>query len=110
AAMCLNSFPACRTLCALCALAAGLAATSTAFADAKVYEQALQSTTWVLTKTAGKTSSGTGVLIDAEKKLVITNFHVVGEARSALVFFPAMQGDKPIVTRKHYVDNVKTLA
>jgi hypothetical protein len=63
----------------------------------------------VLTKTAGKTSSGTGVLIDAEKKLVVTNFHVVGEARNAIVFFPAMKDDKPIVTRKHYVDNVKTL-
>jgi serine protease Do len=63
----------------------------------------------VLTKSSGKTSSGTGVLIDAEKKLVVTNFHVVGEARNAIVFFAAMQDGKPIVNRKHYVDNVKTL-
>jgi serine protease Do len=107
--MSLSSLRFGRSLLTLCALAAGLAAASPAFADAKVYEQALQSTTWVLTKTAGKTSSGTGVLIDAEKKLVVTNFHVVGEARNAIVFFPAMQNEKPIVTRKHYVDNVKTL-
>jgi hypothetical protein len=40
---------------------------------------------------------------------VVTNFHVVGEARNAIVFFPAMKDDKPVVTRKHYVDNVKTL-
>jgi len=107
--MSLPSFRFGRSLLALCALTAGLAAASPAFADAKIYEQALQSTTWVLTKTAGKTSSGTGVLIDAEKKLVVTNFHVVGEARNAIIFFPAMKDDKPIVTRKHYVDNVKTL-
>jgi len=107
--MSLPSFRFGRSILALCALAAGLSAASPAFADAKIYEQALQSTTWVLTKTAGKTSSGTGVLIDAEKKLVVTNFHVVGEARNAIVFFPAMKDDKPIVTRKHYVDNVKTL-
>jgi hypothetical protein len=107
--MSLSSLRFGRSLLALCALAAGLSTASPAFADAKVYEQALQSTTWVLTKTAGKTSSGTGVLIDAEKKLVVTNFHVVGEARNAIVFFPAMKDDKPVVTRKHYVDNVKTL-
>jgi len=107
--MSLNSLCFGRLLIALGTLAAGLAAASPAFADAKVYEQAVQSTTWVLAKTAGKTSSGTGVLIDAEKKFVVTNFHVVGEARKALVFFPAMQDGKPIVTRKHYVDNAKTL-
>jgi len=107
--MSLNAFRIGRSLLTLCALTAGLAAASPAFADAKIYEQALQSTTWVLTKTAGKTSSGTGVLIDAEKKLIVTNFHVVGEARNAIIFFPAMKDDKPIVTRKHYADNVKAL-
>lgn len=98
-----------RVLLALAALATSLAAALPAWADAKVYEDALQSTTWVLTKAGGKTSSGTGVLIDAEKRIVVTNFHVVGEARSAIIFFPAMQDGKPNVTRKHYVDNVRTL-
>ena len=103
------SFRFTRILLAVAALAASLAAAVPAWADAKVYEEALQSTTWVLTKTSGKTSSGTGVLVDIEKRLVVTNFHVVGEARTAIIFFPAMEGGKPIVTRKHYVDNLKTL-
>jgi serine protease Do len=98
-----------RLFLALSLVAAGLVAAPAAWADSKTYEQALQSTAWVLTKSSGKTSSGTGVLIDAEKKLVVTNFHVVGEARNAIVFFAAMQDGKPIVNRKHYVDNVKTL-
>ena len=104
-----TSFRFCQVLLAVAAMAASLAMTAPAWADAKVYEEALKSTTWVLTKTQGKTSSGTGVLVDAEKKLVVTNFHVVGEARTAIIFFPAMTDGKPNVTRKHYVDNVRTL-
>ena len=78
-------------------------------ADNTVYQTALKSTVWVLAKTAGETSSGTGVLVDVEKKLVITNFHVVGEARAAVIFFPDFKNEKAEVTRKHYLDNVKTL-
>lgn len=90
----------------LCCLIAGL---STVKADSEVYKKALPSTVWVLAKSGGETSSGTGVLIDAEKKLVITNFHIVGEARAAVLFFPDMKNGSPVVTRKHYLDNVKTL-
>ncbi|HZN35652.1 MAG TPA: serine protease [Pirellulaceae bacterium] len=104
-----SSFRFTRILLAVAALAASLAMAVPAWADAKVYEEALQSTTWVLTKTSGKTSSGTGVLVDLEKRLVVTNFHVVGEARTAIIFFPAVENGKPIVARKHYVDNLKTL-
>jgi len=78
-------------------------------ADSTVYQTALKSTVWVLAKTAGETSSGTGVLVDVEKKLVITNFHVVGEARAAVIFFADFKNEKADVTRKHYLDNVKTL-
>ena len=78
-------------------------------ADSAAYQTALKSTVWVLAKTAGETSSGTGVLVDVEKKLVITNFHVVGEARAAVIFFPDFKNEKADVTRKHYLDNVKTL-
>jgi hypothetical protein len=99
-----------RTILASLVTVASLAATTHAWADAEVYQNVLQSTTWVLAKAGDKTSSGTGVLVDAEKKLVISNFHVVGEARTAIVFFPDMQNDKPVVSRKHYVDSVKTLA
>jgi len=78
-------------------------------ADAKVYLQTLRSTTWVLAKNSSGTSSGTGVLVDASRKLILTNFHVVGDARVAVVFFPEIQGDKPIVSRQHYLDNVRKL-
>jgi hypothetical protein len=86
-----------------------LAHGNSAWADAKNYQGLLNSTTWVLAKSGGKNASGTGVLVDAQRKLVVTNFHVVGEARVAIIFFPATKDGKPAVDRKHYVDNVKTL-
>jgi hypothetical protein len=82
---------------------------SLGFADVVTYQKALASTVWVLAKTDGETSSGTGVLVDADKKLIITNFHVVGEARAAVIFFPVVKDGTPIVSRQHYLENVKTL-
>lgn len=80
-----------------------------AYADAEIYRKALKSTTWVLAKNSDGTSSGTGVLIDAERKLMVTNAHVVGDSRSTVVFFPAMKNDRPIVSRNHYLEKVKSL-
>lgn len=78
-------------------------------ADVEIYRKTLSSTAWVLAKSSGETSSGTGVLVDAEKKLLITNFHVVGEARTAVIFFPELKDEKPIVSRQHYLTEVKKL-
>lgn len=82
---------------------------SSATADVEIYNQTLKATAWVLAKTDGETSSGTGVLVDAEKKLLITNFHVVGEARTAVLFFPEIKDGKAIVDRNHYLKNVRKL-
>lgn len=78
-------------------------------ADSEIYRKVLSSTAWVLSRSSGETSSGTGVLVDAERRLVATNFHVVGEARTAVLFFPELRDGQPIVTRQHYLDNVKRL-
>lgn len=93
------------------AAAAGLvlATAGSAFADASNYRRALDSTTWVLSKSSEGTSSGTGVLVDAEKRLVVTNAHVVGDSRTAVIFFRDLKGDRPIVEKKHYLSNVKKL-
>jgi hypothetical protein len=64
---------------------------------------------WVLAKGSEGTSSGTGVLVDAERKLVITNAHVVGDSRAAVIFFAERKDGQPIVDRQHYLTNVKRL-
>jgi hypothetical protein len=78
-------------------------------ADVQTYQQTLKSTTWVLAKNSEGTSSGTGVLIDADRKLVVTNAHVVGDARATVIFFPELKDGKPIVDRQHYLTNVRRL-
>ena len=98
-----------RTVVAALAAATLFSLLPAARADVKVYQEALKSTTWVLAKNSEGTSSGTGILVDDKQKLVITNFHVVGDSRSAVVFFPELEGEKPFVTRQHYLDNVKRL-
>ncbi len=94
-------------LAVLAAAATFLPATSQA--DVQVYQQTLQSTTWVLAKNSEGTSSGTGVLVDAERKLVVTNAHVVGDARATVIFFAELKDGKPVVSRQHYLTNVKRL-
>ena len=81
----------------------------TAKADSGVYKQVLKSTTWVLAKSSEGTSSGTGVLVDQERKLVVTNAHVVGDARNTVIFFPELQNERPKVERSYYLENVRKL-
>ncbi len=78
-------------------------------ADVQVYQQTLRSTTWVLAKNSEGTSSGTGVLVDKDRKLVVTNAHVVGDARATVIFFPELKDGQPVVDRQHYLTNVRKL-
>ncbi|WP_149494951.1 S1 family peptidase [Roseiconus lacunae] len=83
---------------------------SHANADSGKYQKVLQSVAWVITSNAeNETSTGTGVLVDAEKKLLLTNSHVVGDSRKAVVFFPDSPGGKLAVRRKHYLKNILKL-
>ncbi len=81
-----------------------------AHAEPNNYQRTLRSTTWVITSDAeNNTSTGTGVFVDAERRLVVTNAHVVGDSRSAVIFFPDIKDDLPAVKRKHYLDRVLKL-
>ena len=97
------------SLFAACLAAALLARPAATQADVQIYQQTLRSTVWVLAKGSDGTSSGTGVLVDAERKLVITNAHVVGDSRAAVIFFAENKDGQPIVDRDHYLKNVKRL-
>ena len=48
----------------------------------------VRSTVWLLApKGGGRAATGTGSLIDAVHKLVITNYHVVGESTDIIAVF-----------------------
>ncbi len=95
----------------LCALTIITSIPSRLEADEAIYAKTLQSTVWIITSDADdETSTGTGVFVDGEKRLVLTNAHVVGDSRSAVVFFPEINDGIPQAKRKHYLDNVLKLA
>jgi serine protease Do len=89
----------------------GLATANPAgWADADTYTKTVPSTAWIVTSNADdETSHGTGVLVDEEKRLVLTNAHVVGDSRTVALFFADMKNGAPQVKRKHYLDNVTKL-
>lgn len=81
-----------------------LATVQTAFADAPVYQQTIKSTTWIIAKAENGYATGSGVLVDAEKKWVITNFHVVGGSAEVLVFFPQFEEGQLVAERQYYIE------
>lgn len=77
-----------------------------ALSGPEVYHQALQATVLIVTPTRGK---GTGWLLDREKRLVVTNLHVVGDNDTVDVHFPAFDGRRLITERSYYVENRRAL-
>jgi S1-C subfamily serine protease len=61
-----------------------------------VYQHVLRSTAWLLNEQ--EESHGSGVLVDLERRLVMTNYHVVGSAREVTVFFSAYDGNGELIT------------
>jgi hypothetical protein len=75
-------------------------------AGASVYKQVLPATVWIHSdRGAGKRANGSGSLVDKGRRLVLTNYHVVGNVKKATVFFPDFGKDKKAIPeRQHYLD------
>lgn len=73
-----------------------------------VYQKVVRSTVWIHSnRGSGKYASGSGSLVDKGRRLVLTNYHVVGNVKNATVYFPAFDGKKPIPERKYYTERSK---
>ncbi len=75
-------------------------------AEEGLYRQGIRSTVWIV---AGNIS-GSGVLVDAERKLVVTNYHVVGDAKEVKVCFPVARDGNLQVERAYYQKHLEELA
>jgi tetratricopeptide (TPR) repeat protein len=96
----------CLALLLLCAaLLAGPAADEPPTAP-NVYRHALRSVAWVITSAGDK---GTGWLLDRERRLLVTNFHVVGEANVVEALFPATREGRIVAERAYYTENLHLL-
>src|SRR4051794_14664353 len=69
-----------------------------------VYQKVLKSTVWVHSERSRGTATGTGSLIDKGRRLVLTNYHVVGDVKRATVYFPVFEAGKAISDKKYYTE------
>jgi S1-C subfamily serine protease len=69
----------------------------------ELYQRTLRSTVFVDVRLkSGSQANGTGALIDKERRLVLTAYHVVDNSDSVGVIFPAYQDGKVITDRDYY--------
>lgn len=71
---------------------------------AKVYQQAVPAVVYVQSVRPNGTASGSGTLIDADRRLVLTNYHVVEDNPKATVMFPEFRDGRPVPERQFYKD------
>jgi hypothetical protein len=76
-----------------------------------VYKKTLKSTVWVHSdRGGGKLATGTGSLVDRGRRLILTNYHVVGDVRRATVFFPVFDsGGRANPSKGYYRSNAGRL-
>jgi len=77
----------------------------------EIYKSLLKSTAFILrADRQAQVSSGSGVLVNAEHRLLATNHHVIDKAKKIVVFFPAYEGTGEVITDvKHYLKRAPTL-
>jgi hypothetical protein len=77
-----------------------------------VYRKVLASSTWIHSdRGPGRLATGSGSLIDKGRRLVLTNYHVVGNIKHVLVFFPIYdRNGKAVPERSFYLMRRKQLA
>jgi S1-C subfamily serine protease len=69
----------------------------------RIYDRTLHSTVWVLMPISGtRARTGSGSLIDLNRRLILTNYHVVGDDDNGFVSFPIFQNGKLVAERDAY--------
>ncbi len=91
----------CVTLLALACILYG----SPLFANVSLYKRCLRSTAWVVVPKG----TGTATLINESERILLTNYHVVGEENNPIVFFPVYKANDVITDFKYYLDNAKSV-
>ncbi len=95
------------------AVAALFLSLASALADdsgSTVYKKVVPSTVWIHAKYDRGTATGSGTIIDANRRLALTNYHVVQEAPRVTLYFPEYRDGQPIPEKKYYTDRSQALA
>ena len=88
------------------------ASSTRADAGQRVYRNMLKSAVFIinfeiLPNKRKVVSSGSGSLIDRENRLVLTNYHVVGESPKVIVFFPTYNNRKLIAEKEVFFEKIR---
>lgn len=75
-----------------------------------VYKLTREKTVWIVSQSGDGTSVGTGVLIDAENRYILTAAHVVDGARAIHCFFPDESAGENAEVPAYYLRNANRLA
>jgi S1-C subfamily serine protease len=79
-------------------------------ADEKVYQKLLPGAVFIDVKlNNGQNPFGSGVLVDAERKLVVTNCHNVRDQEHVAIAFPARENGKLMSDKTYYGQNYRKL-
>ncbi len=81
------------------------AAANHSLSSKEVYDKALKATCWVVLKQGW----GTGWVLDREKRLVITNEHVVRGVDEVDIYFPVKENGKLAREPEHYRKDLKAI-
>jgi tetratricopeptide (TPR) repeat protein/S1-C subfamily serine protease len=71
----------------------------------EIYQQTVRATAWVSTARG----TGTGWLLDRDRRLLVTCYHVVAEEDRAEVIFPVYRDGKLVTERSYYKENRDSL-
>jgi S1-C subfamily serine protease len=72
-----------------------------------LYKKCVKSCVFIVNITKQGQSSGSGSLIDADKRLVLTNYHVVKDEEKVYVQFPVYNKDGTMMTdKKKYIERI----
>ncbi len=93
-------------LCSLIALFVVTALAQAQVDENRLYQRVLRSSNWVIAPEL----SGSGVVIDVQRRLVLTNYHVVRENSSVQVVFPLYQDGQVMRDRDYYFKNWEKFA
>src|SRR4051794_27646729 len=89
------------------ALAGAPRASAQEFDPADLYDKCVRSTVYIVTPLKDGISMGSGSLIDAEKRYIITNAHVVHDADMVYVQFPIRLKDGELLRdKKKYMERI----
>lgn len=77
---------------------------------AKVYREAVPSVVWVHSTRDRGLATGSGSLVDRDRRLVLTNYHVVEDNPRVKVFFPAFRDGQPVSEKSYYLDRAGRFA